>query len=131
VHSNNGTKKENDLRLSRIGVGVGNSLIEHLAKHRPAELPRAILTCSLSYDPSLAVGLLNRVGSSEESFARAFTLCRVGEEAQSAAVLRSLDSTVLQQLLQSHQTAWLDERGLASFGKVLFLLLFSLDLLSN
>ncbi len=94
-------------------------MIEHLAKNRPAELPAAILACALSYDPSLAVGLLNRVGSSEETFARAFALCRTGESRQCAATLRSLDSTVLQQLLQSYRTSWLTEQGLSPFGQVL------------
>jgi hypothetical protein len=73
----------------------------------------------VNHDPSLAVGLLNRVGSSEEAFARAFTQCRVGEDRQCGATLRSLDSTVLQQLLQTHHTSWLSDRGLSPFGKVL------------
>jgi hypothetical protein len=112
---------DNDARLSAIGTGVGNSLIEHLAKHRPAELPRAILTCSMAFDPTLAVGLLVRVGSAEETFARAYALALVGHDRSCLAALRSLDSTVLLQLLETYETAWSSGGGggLTPFGRTL------------
>lgn len=78
-----------------------------------------MLACSLSYDASLAVGLLTRVGSPQEVFARAFAQCRVGQEREAASGLRSLDSTVLQQLLQAHHRCWLGLDGLSSFGQLL------------
>ncbi len=108
---------ENDSRLAKVGIGVGNSLIEHLAKHRPSELPRAILTCGMSYDPTLAVKLLVRVGTPVETFARAYTLAITKDEKQCVAALRSLDSTVLLQLLESYEAAWIgQERQLTAFG---------------
>ena len=98
---------KNDARMSMIGVGVGNSLIEHLAKHAPSELPNAVLKgSSLVHDPSLAAELLVRLGTELESFARAYCLAVIGDEAECLKVLRLMDSNKIVELLVMYESSW-------------------------
>jgi hypothetical protein len=110
----------NDQRLSLVGVGVGNSLIEHLAKYRSAELPHAVLTSVMSYDVSLAIELLVRAKSPVEVFARAFCFSMLEEQPeQCAKLLRSLGPELVEFLLK-YEAVWAEERyTLTKFGQVL------------
>ena len=113
-------------QLASVGIGVGNSLIEHLARHQPSELPDTVLAGRLAHDASLAVDLLIRAGTPVEAFARAYCLSLVGSSAQSGEILRSIDCIVLHQLLQAYPHVWSMSRGLENNhdGELLILTTF-------
>lgn len=106
-----------DPRLASVGVGIGNSLLEHLAKHRPGAVPHAILTCSMAHDPSLATGLLVRVGSDVERFARAYCYSQVGDEGAAAVGIKSVGADRVAALLQQYPLCWLRDGALTPFGQ--------------
>lgn len=109
-----------DPRLATVGVGIGNSLLEHLARHRPTSVPNAVLTCSLAHDASLAIELLVRLGSDEERFARAYCHALVGDAAAATKAIRAVGSAdVVTELLRQYEDCWLRDGQLTAFGAAL------------